>query len=44
MDPERAAGGPEVRALLDVMAGSELHAQLGAISGYDATPCGTVVV
>jgi molybdate-binding protein/DNA-binding XRE family transcriptional regulator len=34
---------PEVRALLDVMAGSELRAQLSAISGYDAAPCGTVV-
>ena len=42
--PSAQLGAPEVRALLDVMAGSELHAQLGAISGYDATPCGTVVV
>jgi putative molybdopterin biosynthesis protein len=41
--PGSQLGTPEVRALLDVMAGSELRAQLGAIPGYDATPCGTVV-
>ncbi len=42
--PRSQLGTPEVRALLDVMAGSELRAQLGAISGYDAAPCGTVMV
>jgi len=41
--PGSQLGTPEVRALLNVMAGSELRAQLGAIAGYDATPCGTVV-
>ena len=41
--PGSQLGTPEVRALLDVMAGSELRAQLSAISGYDAAPCGTVV-
>jgi molybdate-binding protein/DNA-binding XRE family transcriptional regulator len=30
----------EVRALLSVLAGSELPSQLKAIAGYDATPCG----
>jgi molybdate-binding protein/DNA-binding XRE family transcriptional regulator len=35
-------GTPEVRALLSVMAGSELPAQLAAIAGYDPTPCGRV--
>jgi molybdate-binding protein/DNA-binding XRE family transcriptional regulator len=33
-------GTPEVRALLSVLAGSELPSQLKAIAGYDATPCG----
>jgi molybdate-binding protein/DNA-binding XRE family transcriptional regulator len=42
--PVSQLGTPEVRALLDVMAGSELRAQLSAIAGYDATPCGAVVV
>jgi molybdate-binding protein/DNA-binding XRE family transcriptional regulator len=41
--PSSQLGTPEVRALLDVMAGSELRAQLRAIPGYDTTPCGTVV-
>ena len=40
--PRSQLGTPEVRALLDVMAGSELPAQLQAIAGYDATPCGRV--
>jgi molybdate-binding protein/transcriptional regulator with XRE-family HTH domain len=33
----------EVRALLDVLAGSDIAAQLGAIAGYDASPCGRLV-
>lgn len=33
---------PAVKALLDVLAGPELPAQLGAISGYDPSPCGKV--
>ena len=33
---------PEVRALIDVLAGPELPAQLAAIAGYDAEPCGRV--
>jgi putative molybdopterin biosynthesis protein len=37
-------GTPEVRALLSVMAGSELPAQLKAIAGYDAAPCGRLAV
>jgi putative molybdopterin biosynthesis protein len=40
--PRSQLGTPEVRALLDVMAGSELPAQLRAIAGYDITPCGRV--
>jgi putative molybdopterin biosynthesis protein len=35
---------PEVRALLDVLAGNEIAAQLGAIAGYDNGPCGTLTV
>jgi putative molybdopterin biosynthesis protein len=42
--PGSQLGTPEVRALLDVMAGSELRAQLSAIPGYDTTPCGTVAI
>jgi molybdate-binding protein/DNA-binding XRE family transcriptional regulator len=41
--PRSRLGTPEVRALLDVMAGGELRDQLRAIPGYDATPCGTVM-
>ena len=38
--PRSLLGTPEIRALLDVLAGSELPAQLAAIAGYDAAPCG----
>lgn len=37
-------GSPEVRALFDVLGGSELPRQLDSIDGYDASPCGRVVV
>ncbi len=40
--PGPLLGTPEIRALLDVLAGSELPAQLGAIAGYDVSPCGKV--
>ncbi len=40
--PGSLLGTPEVRALLDVLAGSELPAQLSAIAGYDVSPCGRV--
>jgi molybdate-binding protein/transcriptional regulator with XRE-family HTH domain len=40
--PGPQLGAPEVSALLDVLASSELRAQLGAIPGYDSAPCGTV--
>jgi molybdate-binding protein len=40
--PRALLGTPEVRALLDVLAGRELPAQLAAIAGYDAAPCGRV--
>jgi molybdate-binding protein/transcriptional regulator with XRE-family HTH domain len=40
--PRSLLGTPEVRALLDVLAGRELPAQLAAIAGYDAAPCGRV--
>ena len=38
--PRSLLGTPEIRALLDVLAGSELPAQLAAIAGYDPRPCG----
>ena len=41
--PRSLLGTPEVRALLDVLAGRELTAQLSAIAGYDAEPCGRVL-
>jgi molybdate-binding protein/transcriptional regulator with XRE-family HTH domain len=41
--PHSLLGTPEVRALLDVLAGRELPAQLAAIAGYDADPCGRVL-
>lgn len=41
--PRALFGTPPVRALLDVLAGHELPAQLAAIAGYDATPCGRVL-
>ncbi len=40
--PVPLLGTPEIRALLDVLAGNELPAQLGAIPGYDVSPCGKV--
>jgi molybdate-binding protein/transcriptional regulator with XRE-family HTH domain len=36
----RHLGTPELRGLLDVLAGDELPAQLSAVAGYDASPCG----
>ena len=41
--PRSLLGTPEVRALLDVLAGRELAAQLSAIAGYDPGPCGRVL-
>lgn len=41
--PSALLGTAEVRALLDVLAGRELPAQLAAIAGYDAEPCGRVL-
>ena len=41
--PRSLLGSPEVRALLDVLAGRELPAQLSAIAGYDPGPCGRVL-
>lgn len=41
--PRANIGSPEVRALLDVLGGSELPRQLASIEGYDASPCGKVV-
>jgi len=38
--PRSLVGSLEVRALLDVLAGRELPAQLAALDGYDAAPCG----
>ncbi len=40
--PRSLLGTPEVRALLQVLAGRELPAQLAAIAGYDTAPCGRV--
>jgi len=41
--PRSLVGSPEVRALLDVLAGRELPAQLSALEGYDADPCGRIL-
>ena len=41
--PRSLAAGPEVRSLLDVLAGRELPAQLSALEGYDAEPCGRIL-
>jgi putative molybdopterin biosynthesis protein len=41
--PRSLMGSVEVRALLDVLAGRELPAQLAALEGYDAEPCGRVL-
>jgi molybdate-binding protein len=41
--PRSLLGTQEIRALLDVLAGSELPAQLAAIAGYDTAPCGKVL-
>jgi molybdate-binding protein/DNA-binding XRE family transcriptional regulator len=41
--PRSLLGSTEVRALLDVLAGRELPAQLAALAGYDAEPCGRIV-
>jgi putative molybdopterin biosynthesis protein len=41
--PRSLMGSVEVRALLDVLAGRELPAQLGALEGYDAEPCGRIL-
>ena len=40
--PTSLVGSLEVRALLDVLAGRELPAQLAALDGYDAAPCGRI--
>jgi putative molybdopterin biosynthesis protein len=41
--PRSLVGSVEVRALLDVLAGRELPAQLGALQGYDPEPCGRIL-
>jgi len=41
--PRSLVGSLEVRALLDVLAGRELPAQLAALDGYDAAPCGRIL-
>ncbi len=41
--PRPLVGSLEVRALLDVLAGRELPAQLAALDGYDAAPCGRIL-
>jgi putative molybdopterin biosynthesis protein len=41
--PRSLVGSVEVRALLDVLAGRELPAQLAALDGYDADPCGRFI-
>lgn len=41
--PRGLLGTAPVKALLDVLAGAELPAQLSAIAGYDAAPCGRVL-
>lgn len=40
--PRTLLGSTEVRALLDVLAGRELPAQLAALEGYDAECCGRI--
>ncbi|MGD0983183.1 MAG: substrate-binding domain-containing protein [Acidimicrobiales bacterium] len=40
--PRALLGTQEIHALLDVLAGAELPAQLAAIAGYDTGPCGRV--
>ncbi len=41
--PRSLLGTQEIHALLDVLAGNELPAQLAAIAGYDTGPCGKVL-
>lgn len=41
--PRSLLGSVEVKALLDVLAGRELPAQLTALEGYDAEPCGRII-
>ncbi|MGO9557715.1 MAG: substrate-binding domain-containing protein [Acidimicrobiales bacterium] len=41
--PRSLLGCAEVQGLLDVLAGRELPAQLAALEGYDADPCGRIV-
>jgi putative molybdopterin biosynthesis protein len=41
--PRSLLGSAEVQGLLDVLAGRELPAQLAALQGYDADPCGRIV-
>lgn len=41
--PRSLVGSIEVRALLDVLAGRELPAQLAALEGYDPDPCGRFI-
>ncbi len=41
--PRALLASIEVRALLDVLAGRELPAQLEALEGYDANPCGRIL-
>ena len=41
--PRSLLGSIESRALLDVLAGRELPAQLAALDGYDAEPCGRIL-
>lgn len=41
--PRSLVGSVEVRALLDVLAGRELPAQLAALNGYDPEPCGRIL-
>ncbi|MHB1989108.1 MAG: substrate-binding domain-containing protein [Acidimicrobiales bacterium] len=41
--PRSLVGSTEVRALLDVLAGRELPAQLAALEGYDADSCGRIL-
>jgi putative molybdopterin biosynthesis protein len=41
--PRSLVSSLEVRALLDVLAGRELPAQLAALDGYDPDPCGRIL-
>lgn len=41
--PRSLVSSVEVRALLDVLAGRELPAQLAALDGYDPDPCGRIL-